>query len=339
MPESHRSVILLNQSFFLPDLPACCEEDLMSVKLAPVALFVYNRLDHTRRTVEALLQNTLAVQSDVFVFCDGAKEYGDPSVQAVRDYIRTVSGFNSVTVVERDENAGLATSIIEGISDVVDKYGSVIVLEDDLITSPYFLEYMNTCLVQYERTETVFSIAGWSPPTLADAVSEYSVAYLPRNCSWGWATWKDRWASVDWNVSDYATFKTSRARQNEFNRGGVDLSRMLAAQMKGTINSWAIRFCYSQYVQNKLTVFPLRSYVENIGCDGSGTHCDTSVVQQAAVAEEQLLHFPEAVQIDLAVLECFAAFYRPAPFMLRLINKISRTVTGKNIIAYENTAS
>lgn len=307
--------------------------------LAPIALFAYNRADHTRRTVEALLQNTLAEKSDLFVFCDGARQKGDSAVMAVREYVRSVTGFKSLTIVERETNIGLATSIIEGVSDVVDRHGSVIVLEDDLVTSSHFLSYMNNCLEQYERAEGVFSIAGWSPPTLLNAESEYAVTFLPRNCSWGWATWKDCWDSVDWDVSDYEEFKRSRAKQNEFNCGGSDLSKMLHAQMNGDINSWSIRFCYSQSVQRKLTVFPYYSYVENIGCDGSGVHCDTGIAQQTVVTNEKQLLLPDVVEMDKAIVALFTEFYRPAPFIHRVVNKLSRIVLGKNLIAYETTSS
>lgn len=306
---------------------------------APIALFVYNRVEHTQQTVDHLRKNILAAQSDLFVFCDGARPQDTSAVAAVRDYVHTICGFRNVMILERKTNAGLATSIIEGVSDVVNKYGSVIVLEDDLVTSPQFLPYMNTCLGKYEQSSEVFSIAGWSPPTLAHAESKYSIAFLPRNCSWGWATWKDRWNTIDWNVSDYDEFKCSSARQKEFNRGGVDLSTMLKAQMNGEINSWAIVFCYSQFTQNKRTVFPFRSYVKNIGCDGSGVHCDVEISQQPIESRERELVLPEAVYEDESALALFAAFYRPAPFIIRAINKLARTVIGKNIIRYETTPS
>ncbi|MCT4535549.1 glycosyltransferase [Halodesulfovibrio sp.] len=306
---------------------------------APIALFVYNRVDHTQQTVDHLRKNFLATQSDLFVFCDGARSQDTDTVAAVRKYIYSISGFKSITIIERDINVGLAASIVEGVSDVVNQYGSVIVLEDDLVTSPHFLTYMNTCLGKYENFPEVFSIAGWSPPTLTKVESEYSIAFLPRNCSWGWATWKDRWNTVDWDVSDYDEFKHSPLRQKEFNRGGVDLSNMLKAQMNGEINSWAIVFCYSQFTQNKRTVFPLRSYVENIGCDGSGVHCDVEISQQPIESHERELVLPEAVYEDESALALFAAFYRPAPFIIRAINKLARTVIGKNIIRYETTPS
>lgn len=312
---------------------------VVSSSFAPIAFFVYNRVGHTRRTLDALLKNSLAGQSDLFVFCDGARREGDSSVMAVRKYVRSVTGFKSVTIVERETNVGLATSIIEGVTDVVGKHGSVIVLEDDLVTSPHFLLFMNTCLAQYQSVINAFSIAGWSPPTLLKAESKYSVTFLPRNCSWGWATWKDRWDSVDWDVLDYEEFKRSREKQNEFNRGGVDLSKMLHAQMRGNINSWSIRFCYSQCLQRKLTVFPISSYVENIGCDGSGVHCDTSIAQQSIVRGENQLLLPDVVEMDKAIVALFADFYRPAPFIYRAINKLSRIVLGKNVVTYETTAS
>ncbi|WP_290921310.1 glycosyltransferase [Halodesulfovibrio sp.] len=310
---------------------------LSEITPAPVALFTYNRPDHTRRTVEALQQNPFASQSDLFVFCDGAKSSNDAAVIAVREYVNSITGFNSLTVIERETNIGLAKSIIEGVTDVVSKFGAVIVLEDDLITSPYFLSYMNICLQYYERFEDVFSVSGWAPPTLLQVRSEYSVAFFPRTCSWGWATWQDQWHSVDWSVADYEQFKYSRSMQKEFNNGGPDLTKMLHAQMNGDVDSWAIRFCYSQFRQQKLSVYPIHSYVENIGCDGSGVHCNIHITQQLAVKNEEDLCLPNIVYEDEDIIKLFVNFYSPPPFFIRCINKLSRALIGKNIVTYEDT--
>lgn len=310
---------------------------LNEITPAPVVLFTYNRPDHTRRTVEALQQNFFASRSDLFVFCDGPKFSGDSAVRTVRNYVNSITGFNSLTVIERETNIGLAKSIIEGVTDVVSKFGVVIVLEDDLITSPYFLSYMNICLQYYKRFENVFSVSGWAPSTLLQAASEYSAAFFPRTCSWGWGTWQERWHSVDWSVLDYEQFKHSRSMQMEFNKGGPDLTKMLHAQMNGDIDSWAIRFCYSQFRQQMLSVYPIHSYVENIGCDGSGVHCDTHITQQLAVKKEENIRLPNIVHEDEDIIKLFIKFYSPPPFFIRCINKLSRALIGKNIIKYEDT--
>lgn len=305
--------------------------------LAPIVLFSFNRPEHVLETLEALKANILASESDLFVYCDGPRNDEDiQAVAKVRHIIRNISGFKSVTVVESQNNKGLAQSIISGVTEVSETYGKVIVLEDDVITSPYFLQFMNRCLSHYRDSEKVFSIAGWSPPTLLNADTRDAVVFLPRNCSWGWATWKDRWLSVDWGVSSYKQIKESRRERKSFNRGGEDLSKMLDAQMAGRINSWSIRFCYSQHVQGKLTAFPVHSYAENIGCDGSGQHCKISVPQQRIVLEKKQKSLPDIVQENEDALKLFVSFYAPAPFFIRCINKLSRALIGKNIVTHED---
>lgn len=246
-------------------------------ELAPIVLFVYNRLDHTRQTIEALKKNTLAKESQLFIYSDGAKDDTvSTKVQNLREYLKGIDGFNKVTIIERDRNWGLAPSIIDGVSSIIEQYGKVIVLEDDLITSKYFLEYMNDALEAYQSNDRVFSITGFSfhsdfmnfPSTYKDEV------YLNiRPMSWSWATWKNRWGDVDWDVSDFKSFINDPNKVKEFNKGGTDLTRMLKNQMKGRLNSWYVRWTYHAYKKKMYTIYPRISYVNNIGHDSSGVHC------------------------------------------------------------------
>lgn len=134
-------------------------------KLAPIVLFVYNRKDHTEQTIEALKKNDLAIESDLFIYSDATKnDVNSDAVKEVREYIKTINGFKSITIVERKNNMGLAKSVVSGVSEIVNKYGKVIVLEDDLITAPQFLRYMNKNLENYEKVEDVISIHGYNYP-------------------------------------------------------------------------------------------------------------------------------------------------------------------------------
>ncbi|HEE9033205.1 MULTISPECIES: glycosyltransferase [Bacillus cereus group] len=244
--------------------------------LAPVIIFVYNRPEHTIKTIEALSENELARESDVFIFSDAAKnEASFEKVKAVRDYIDTIEEkkyFKSLTIKKAQENKGLAKSVMNGVSEIINKYGKVIVLEDDLITTPDFLAYMNEGLNYYDALEKVWSISGYNIPIRFPKSYKSDIYYSYRGCSWGWATWKNRWDQVDWDVKDYIEFKKNRRLRNQFNRGGRDMSNMLDAQMEGKIDSWAIRWCYTQSKKNMFTVYPVKSRVRNIGLDGSGTH-------------------------------------------------------------------
>jgi len=242
-------------------------------ELAPVCLFTYNRLVETQKTLDALKSNFLALSSDLIVFSDGAKNKSAvESVNLVREYLKTVEGFKSVTVIERQENYGLAKSIISGVSEVIDKHGQIIVLEDDLVTSPNFLSYMNKSLDFYDKKSKIWSVSGFSFPMSYQPNYNFDVAFGVRASSWGWATWADRWDKVDWDVADYTSFIKDKKAQKEFKQGGSDLCKMLNDQMTGKINSWAIRFCYAQFKNKALDVYPVSSKIKNIGFSAEATH-------------------------------------------------------------------
>ena len=249
--------------------------------LAPIILFVYNRYEHTRRTIESLQKNTLAKESNLYIFSDGAKnDLAKKKIEEVRSFLKTVDGFKNVTIVEREKNYGLARSIIEGVSSILKKYENVIVLEDDLITSKYFLDYMNRSLNTYEKRKNIWSVTGFSFSTqFMNFPKDYQEdIYLNiRPMSWSWATWKDRWETVDWDMNDYESFTHDTEKKRKFKTGGTDLPRMLKAQMNGRVDSWYVRWSYHAIIHNLLTVYPKISYVNNLGHDASGTHCNEDV--------------------------------------------------------------
>ncbi len=239
---------------------------------APIALFAYCRLEHTRQTLDALAANRLADQSDLIVFSDGARNAGErAAVAAVRALIRSFSGFNSVRLVERQTNYGLARNIIEGVTQVCQDYGRVIVVEDDLHTAPYFLTYMNEALDHYALDSRVASIHGYCYP-VETALPE--TFFLRGSDCWGWSTWQRAWQLFN---PDGATLlrqlrKRKLTRQFDFN-GAADYTKMLEAQTKGDNDSWAVRWYASAFLADMLTLYPGRSLVHNCGNDGSGTHC------------------------------------------------------------------
>ncbi len=245
----------------------------MEVKLAPIVLFVYNRPAHIQSTIEALQKNELAGASELFIYSDAPKDEGQvQKVAAVRKYINKIKGFKSVLVVEAEKNKGLANSIISGVSEIIDKYGKVIVLEDDLLTAPCFLRYMNEALDFYADNKEIWSVTGYQYPFNVPVNYIKSVYLSYRGSSWSWATWKDRWITVDWSVSDYFNYRFNPKKIAHFCKGGTDLDKLLRNQMKGVIDSWAIRWCYSQSLQNKYTIYPCKAIVTNNGTDGTGTH-------------------------------------------------------------------
>ena len=258
-----------------------------AVGLAPVALFVYNRPEHTRRTIQRLRENMLASKSDLYIFADEAKN-ANPStaVEEVREYIRTIDGFRSIRIVERRSHFGLAASVIDGITQLCERYGQVVAVEDDLLTAPDFLTFMNSALGRYRSTPEVFSIGAFNFGVRAPQGYSSDAFFSYRSCSWGWATWRDRWMKADWQVSDYLDFRSDRKRLQKFSRGGGDLVRMLAQQMAGKLDSWDVPWAYAHYANDAVAVLPVVSRVFNIGLDGSGTHCRRVPLTQCALASE-----------------------------------------------------
>ena len=248
----------------------------MPNNFAPIVLFVYNRPDHTRRTVEALLKNSFASESELFVFSDGPKREDDiPIVQEVRTYIQSIQGFKRVHIVLAETNRGLARSVIAGVSQVINHSGRVIVLEDDIITAPTFLAFMNAALDQYANSECIMQVSGYMFPVEVDTNAD--VYFLPYTSSWGWATWKRSWDRFNVNAEGWEKlFSDANLRYRFDLEGAMSYSQMLLNQMQGIIDSWAIRWYWSVFCAEGLVVFPKKSFVQNIGFDGSGTHCSGS---------------------------------------------------------------
>lgn len=208
--------------------------------LAPVVVFVYNRLEHTKNLLQSLEQCRLVTNTELFIFADAPahKAHSRKKVEAVWEYLEqynTKSHFKRVSIVKAKQHKGLAQSVISGISEIIVKYKNVIVLEDDLMVSRDFLEYMNKALAYYKKDKKIWSISGYTPPIpiLRQYTQDVFMGY--RGHSWGYATWLDRWKQVDWEVKDFKLFQYNIFARNRFNRGGNDLSTMLCIQMRGGV--------------------------------------------------------------------------------------------------------
>jgi len=243
------------------------------MKTAPILLFTYKRFESLKDTVHALQQNILAKESDLYIFSDGCKKDEDlEQVEKVRAFIKTITGFKKIEITEQEKNKGLANSIIDGVSSVMKFSDKVIVLEDDLYTTPNFLNFMNEALEFYAAKPKVFSVSGYSFNLGKSSGDDDDAYFVSRGWSWGWATWKDRWDTVDWQVKDYDSFKADKRKRKEFAKGGTDLNIMLHRQVNGLIDSWAIRWFYHQYKVGGLTLYPVYSKVRNNGFDEYATH-------------------------------------------------------------------
>jgi hypothetical protein len=239
---------------------------------APIALFAYNRPEHFRRTIEHLANNHRASESDLFIFSDNPRTRADVSkVKSVRLFARSVSGFRRITVIARERNFGLAKSIITGVTEIVNTYGRIIVLEDDMVTSPFFLQYMNEALEVYKDEDRVISIHGYLYPLRASLPETF---FLRGADCWGWATWKRGWYLFEPDGKKLLRELRSRRLENEFDlHGAYSYTKMLERQAKGKVDSWAVRWHASAFLHDKLTLYPGTSLVSNIGLDASGTHC------------------------------------------------------------------
>ncbi|WP_298487929.1 sugar transferase [uncultured Maribacter sp.] len=243
----------------------------------PILLFTYKRLEVLKKTITALQKNELAKDSDLFIFSDGPKNSKDEiQISKIRTYLKTIDGFKNVHISASIDNKGLANSIIDGVSSILKLADSVIVLEDDLLTTPNFLAYMNNALNTYKNSDRVFSISGYAFDLRHGDTNPNSSYFLNRGWSWGWATWRDRWDKVDWDVTTYPEFVKDKKQRKIFAKGGSDLNAMLDKQMSGKLDSWAIRWFYHQFKINGLTLYPLGSKIYNDGFDEFATHTNGS---------------------------------------------------------------
>jgi GT2 family glycosyltransferase len=260
------------------------------MNLAPIVLFVYNRPRHTRQTIEALQNNELAIDSHLYIYSDGAKdEASKSSVDEVREYIDSIDGFKSITIIKQEQNRGLANSIIEGVTKIVEEYGEIIVLEDDLITSPYFLRYMNDALEFYRDYEEVMHISGYIYPIDSSSLKD-TFFIKPASC-WGWATWSSAWRYFKKDSSYYLDiFDKNMIRDFNLNNSYNYFSQILSNQ-RGDIDTWAIFWYASIYIQNGLSLHPSRSFTHNIGHDGKGVHCKKSTIFDVDLIERYPINF------------------------------------------------
>ncbi len=288
--------------------------DSMALKVdgvAPVVLFVYNRPWHTRQTIEALCKNPGSRDSDLIVFSDGPKDAASESkVKEVRQYLRSIQGFKTIRIIEREQNIGLASNIISGVTDVVDEYHKVIVLEDDIVTSPYFLQYMNDALDYYQDKEKVMHISGYMFPVNPQGLKE-TFFYRSTSC-WGWATWKRAWDYFEKNV-DKLFREFSKKDIKAFNLDGYcDFWQQVIDNKKQKIDTWAI-FWYASVFKNKgLCLHPSVSLVKNIGHDRSGTHCGDSNIFDGPLVDAPISYFETNISESQLALSKMQEFYRHA---------------------------
>lgn len=291
--------------------------------VAPIALFAYNRPWHLRQTVKALQANSEASSSSLYIFSDAPLNASDEkSVNEVRQYIRKIDGFATVHLVERKENYGLARSIIEGVTQVCQEHGRIIVLEDDMVVSPYFLKFMNDALTMYEHDERVISITGYQYPIKTELPETF---FLKGADCWGWASWKRGWDLFKPDGMVLLRGLTERKLKSRFDfDGAYPYTSMLKKQIAGKNNSWAIRWYASAFLQDRLTLYPGRSLVWNIGNDSSGTHCSTTDAYTGEISNSPVKLVLIPIEENLLAREEIVKFFRAARpgIISRIIRKL-----------------
>jgi len=307
--------------------------------LAPIILFVYNRPRHTEQTLNALMLNELATDSKLYIYCDGAKVNSSDEqrydIEEVRKLIRTKQWCKEVYIIESELNKGLANSVIEGVSEVISKHGKVIVLEDDLVTSKYFLRFMNESLTFYESDSRIFSIGGvnYIFPISTEYQDDVYIVHRTESCGWG--TWLDRWKKSEWDMIDFNSLLLNKKEIKKFNRGGNDLFHLLQLQIEGKIDSWAIRWDYCHYKNNAYCLRPIRSFVRNIGFDGSGIHSDNvrgelySGIQYDK--KEYSIKFIKDINANKSIENNFKMFFGENQSCIMKISKKIRRIIKKGL--------
>src|ERR1700712_2857010 len=276
-------------------------------QLAPIALFVYNRPEHTRRTLSYLQKNLLADESRLFIFSDGPKTDADKAkVEEVRQLAKDVTGFKSVKVIERDENLGLANSIISGVTKLVNEYDKVIVFEDDLLSSPYTLQYFNESLNRFANEERVMHIGAYMY-NLNNKNLPQTFFYRAAT-SWGWATWARAWKYFEPDV-DKLTEQFSKQKIHHFSiEGTMNFWKQVQQFKAGKNNSWAIRWYASIFLKGGLTLNPSHSLIQNIGHDGSGVHSNNENTYQVQIAQKPVKEFPTEIKENAQAYQAIKQF-------------------------------
>ena len=302
--------------------------EINQFKLASIVLFAYKRLDTLKKTVEALSLNYLAAESDLIIYSDGAKNKDDiEAIENVRSYLKTITGFKTIQINLSDKNKGLAKSTIYGVTEVLGLHDTCIVVEDDLVSSRNYLNYMNEALYFYKEYSQIFSIAGFSIPIVNK--TRFDVYFTQRANSTGWATWRNRWEQIDWEVKDYGEFKSDSKKRKAFNQMGSDMFHMLDKQMNGKLNSWAIRWCYHQFKNNLVSVHPFVSKIQNIGFGSENSTNTKEVFNRFETVldkgERIEFNFSSEIKLDKYIIKQFTKpFTISSRVKYKLINVFNR---------------
>ena len=278
------------------------------MKLAPIGLSVYSRIDHVKQTVQALQNNKLASESTLYIFSDAPQPGDELKVKEVRNFIKTTEGFRNISIIERTENSRVNNNR-NGIRSLLDKHGKMIFLEEDIVTAPKFLEFMNQALNFYRGDQRIISINGYTPPIKPPAYYKKDIYLSLRFCAWGFGIWKDRYDKIKMNIEGYKTFLKDKVALKRFRMGGEDLPYLLKSEAERLIDALDVKIMFHQFQKNLYTVAPLVSLVQNIGHDGTGVHCrKTDKFNTTLDTGDKQLMMEKDIQLNLDIIKCLYAF-------------------------------
>jgi hypothetical protein len=296
-------------------------EDQYLKYLAPIGVSTYSRVNHLKRTIEALQKNTLAKESEIYIFSDAPQKGDEEMVAEVREYIHTIDGFTKVYIVERDTNSRIINNR-SGIRKLVDKYGCMIFLEEDIVTAPGFLQFMNDALRYYENDQRILSISGYTPPINATEYCADDFFVLPRFNAWGFGIWKDRYETIiSISKKEFSNFLRNRQDVIRFLAGGEDMLKLLLSDVEGRIDALDVKAMYRQYCNNQFTVYPRQSLVRNIGHDGTGVHCRKTTKFDVNLWDKTHFEFNRNIKLNATIMESNKQFRT-----LRFLGKMKKFI-------------
>ncbi len=302
----------------------------MQNNLAPIGLSTYARLQHLQKTIEALKKNVLAKQSELYVFSDAPKPGDEEKVAAVRSYLRTIDGFKMIHITERETNGRVANSH-GGIRMLLERFGKLIFLAEDIVTAPGYLTFMNQALDKYEDNQRVFSITGYCPPVKIPKNYRSDAYFIRRFSAWGFGIWKNRFDLFRYVApEEYEQFAADKERVSDFvNAGGTDMMAMLKLEAHGQIDAADVRAMYAQFLSDQYTVYPRESLSNNIGMDATGVHCDRTDYFDATLSRKTTFELPDHFVVDPRIVKANREFWNNRKLnsqriLSRVVNKLKR---------------
>ncbi|MBI2602104.1 MAG: glycosyltransferase [Deltaproteobacteria bacterium] len=311
------------------------------MEYAPIAVFAYRRLGHLRQALDALFKNPEIKRSKLFIFSDGPKnEKQVDEIGLVRAYVSCLD-HPELKIISSERNKGLSNSIISGVSSILSKHETVIVVEDDLVVAPNFLDFMNRSLDRYAPNKSILSVSGFSYPVAYPKDFSQDVILTQRFSAWGWGTWKSAWDNTDWEMKNYQSYARSWRQISKFSKISPDLPWMLHQQISGQIDSWAIRWLFKHFVKDAFCLMPTRTLVKNIGLDGSGTHGD-SLTEDSMLRQDlkpfMNIELPDFPIFDRMIAEHIRKLHAPESFIGKAKSFLKRLFLrkgGKSLVFAE----